>query len=227
MILRRDLYLFFLCISLITTGSAQRMGKDSSINYLTNTPKISSLILPVSLISLGAFSIHNTTFINRFGIKNWQTQHFKTFNTDADDILQHTPLAAGLVLAVFDKSNKKWLFLKRAVLTEVITNIAVQTIKSQSHILRPNNSDYLSFPSGHTTEAFAGATLFCDHYAKGKPWLQILTYSTASTVGILRILKNRHWANDVIAGAGLGILSVKLSEFVFREKSTRDAVSIN
>ncbi|MEO5583258.1 MAG: phosphatase PAP2 family protein [Saprospiraceae bacterium] len=210
-----------------TTGSAQRMNMDSTVNSLSGRPKISSLVLPISLISLGAFSIHNTTFINRFGIKNWQTQHFKTFNTDADDILQHTPLVAGLLFAAFDKSDKKWLFLKRAVLTEVITNIAVQTIKKQSHILRPNNSDYLSFPSGHTTEAFAGATLFCDHYAKGKLWLQILTYTTASSVGVLRILKNRHWANDVIAGAGLGILSVKLSEFVFREKSSVSAYSIN
>ncbi|MEP7321613.1 MAG: phosphatase PAP2 family protein [Saprospiraceae bacterium] len=227
MVSRRVLFLLLLFLASITTGLAQRMGKDSTVTPFTYKPKISSLILPISLVSLGAYSIHNTTFINRFGIKNWQTQHFKTFNTDADDFLQHASLAAGLVLAAFDKSDKKWLFLKRVVLTEVITNIAVQTIKRQSHILRPNNSDYLSFPSGHTTEAFAGAALFCDHYAKGKPWLQVLTYSAASTVGILRILKNRHWANDVIAGAGLGILSVKLSEFVFREKSTQDAVSIN
>ncbi len=35
-----------------------------------------------------------------------------------------------------------------------------------------------------------------------------------TAVGILRVLNNRHWASDVVAGAGVGILSTKLSELI-------------
>ena len=34
-------------------------------------------------------------------------------------------------------------------------------------------------------------------------------YTIAATVGILRMYNNRHWLNDVLAGAGIGILSAK------------------
>ncbi|MBT6005211.1 MAG: phosphatase PAP2 family protein, partial [Prolixibacteraceae bacterium] len=35
-------------------------------------------------------------------------------------------------------------------------------------------------------------------------------YSCAATVGILRTAKNAHWISDVVAGAGIGILSTEL-----------------
>jgi membrane-associated phospholipid phosphatase len=32
----------------------------------------------------------------------------------------------------------------------------------------------------------------------------------ASLIGIARVYNNRHWVSDVVAGAGIGILSVKI-----------------
>jgi membrane-associated phospholipid phosphatase len=63
-----------------------------------------------------------------------------------------------------------------------------------------------SFPSGHTTVAFAAATVFAMEY-KDKPWVPILAYSAASLIGVSRITENKHWATDVLVGAGLGYLS--------------------
>ena len=63
-----------------------------------------------------------------------------------------------------------------------------------------------SFPSGHTTVAFAAATVFAIEY-RNKPWVPVLAYSTASLIGISRITENRHWATDVLVGAALGYLS--------------------
>jgi membrane-associated phospholipid phosphatase len=63
-----------------------------------------------------------------------------------------------------------------------------------------------SFPSGHTTVAFAAATVFAMEY-RNKPWVPFLAYSTASLIGISRITENRHWATDVLVGAALGYLS--------------------
>jgi membrane-associated phospholipid phosphatase len=46
-------------------------------------------------------------------------------------------------------------------------------------------------------------TIFCDEFAQHNTLLAISAYTSASVVGVLRVLNNRHWASDVIAGAGL------------------------
>ena len=35
-------------------------------------------------------------------------------------------------------------------------------------------------------------------------------YAIATGVGVMRVYNNRHWVSDVLAGAGLGILSTSL-----------------
>jgi len=63
-----------------------------------------------------------------------------------------------------------------------------------------------AFPSGHTTVAFAAATVFAMEY-KNKPWIPIVAYGSASLVGVSRITENEHWATDVLAAAALGYLT--------------------
>lgn len=63
-----------------------------------------------------------------------------------------------------------------------------------------------SFPSGHTTVAFAAATVFAMEY-KSKLWVPIVSYTAASLIGMSRITENKHWSTDVLAGAVLGYLS--------------------
>jgi len=63
-----------------------------------------------------------------------------------------------------------------------------------------------SFPSGHTTAAFAAATVFAREY-KDHLWVPILSYSAATLIGLSRITENAHWASDVFAGAALGYVT--------------------
>ncbi|MDQ3276993.1 MAG: phosphatase PAP2 family protein [Bacteroidota bacterium] len=63
-----------------------------------------------------------------------------------------------------------------------------------------------SFPSGHTTVAFAAATVYALEY-KNKPWVPVLAYTAASLIGLSRLTENKHWATDVLAGAALGYLT--------------------
>ena len=63
-----------------------------------------------------------------------------------------------------------------------------------------------SFPSGHTTVAFAAATVFAMEY-KNKPLIPIISYTAATLIGLSRITENKHWLTDVLAGAALGFLS--------------------
>lgn len=67
---------------------------------------------------------------------------------------------------------------------------------------------YRSFPSGHTVSAFAAAAAVTAETSRNAPntrWIVgPVLYSGAALVGISRMYNNRHWASDVIIGAGIG-----------------------
>lgn len=71
--------------------------------------------------------------------------------------------------------------------------------------------NYESFPSGHTTAAFAFASLVTaetSHWNSGSRWIVgPLMYGAATLTGVSRIYNNAHWASDVIAGAAVGTLT--------------------
>lgn len=86
------------------------------------------------------------------------------------------------------------------------------------HILkeeRPDDSNNLSFPSGHTATAFSSAHFMSREYKDTNFWLGIFGYSFAVFTGVYRTLNNRHWAGDVAAGAGIGILSTELAYWLY------------
>jgi membrane-associated phospholipid phosphatase len=60
-----------------------------------------------------------------------------------------------------------------------------------------------SFPSGHTTAAFALAATIAEH--EDRAWIKGLAYGVASLVGYARIDHDAHFASDVTAGAFIGV----------------------
>jgi membrane-associated phospholipid phosphatase len=74
------------------------------------------------------------------------------------------------------------------------------------HFLKKDNSSFESFPSGHTTVAFAAATVFAMEY-RNIWYVPIIAYSAATSIGISRIVQNQHWVSDVLVGAALGFLT--------------------
>jgi membrane-associated phospholipid phosphatase len=73
------------------------------------------------------------------------------------------------------------------------------------HFGKKDNPSFVSFPSGHTTVAFAAATVFAMEYRQYRV-VPILAYSAATAIGISRIVQNQHWISDVMVGAALGFL---------------------
>lgn len=65
-----------------------------------------------------------------------------------------------------------------------------------------------SFPSGHTAVAFAAASSVTSEMKRiwpGHTWLVApVMYGGASLVGVSRMYHNKHWASDVVLGAGIG-----------------------
>jgi membrane-associated phospholipid phosphatase len=59
-----------------------------------------------------------------------------------------------------------------------------------------------SFPSGHTTVAFAAAAAI-DAESEAR-WVSWVVYPAAAAVGWARVREDQHWLSDVAAGAALG-----------------------
>ena len=68
-----------------------------------------------------------------------------------------------------------------------------------------------SFPSGHTTTAFAAAAAVTSEVDRMWPrytwYVGPVMYGGATLVGLSRMYHNRHWASDVVLGAGIGTFS--------------------
>jgi membrane-associated phospholipid phosphatase len=66
-----------------------------------------------------------------------------------------------------------------------------------------NKSDFHSFGSGHTTTAFALATVYAEQY-QDVPMVKIACYTLAASVGVSRMIIHKHWSSDVLMAAMIG-----------------------
>ena len=85
----------------------------------------------------------------------------------------------------------------------IVTTAYTHTLKYAVSRPRPDGSNRLSFPSGHTSNAFSWATIANHHYGSR---VGIPAYLVAGFVGASRLERGAHHLSDVLAGAALGYL---------------------
>jgi len=190
-----------------------------SLHTVTRTKAhyfLKKAILPASLIAAGlvTMAVPKQTVLSKYRIHDTMHGWNPNFHTTADNYLQFAPAVVTLGLGAVgvkgrnDFLNQSLLFTK----AELLMSVVVYGIKHVTRVERPYGGVFTSFPSGHTAQAFLSATFLAKEYGHISPWISVAGYATATGVGVLRMMNNKHWVSDVLAGAGVGILSV---EFVY------------
>ena len=175
------------------------------------------LILPSIGIVYGIVGIENHTlrFINGT-IQHGLGEHIDR-KLSIDDFSQYAPAACGLGLDIFGLNAKHSLKQRSIALTcsYIIMTAVVLSLKYSTKIERPDKTSFNSFPSGHTSTAFAGAEFLWQEYKDHSIWIGIAGYTIATGTGVFRMLNNRHWLTDIATGAGIGMLSTKLAYWLY------------
>lgn len=174
-------------------------------------------IVPGSAAVLGALCV-NTAWGKRVRNEMYEmTGAAKDSHVKIDDYLQYAPMvvAYGTYFAGWKGQHN---FLDRTVLLAMtaatmtaVVNIAKPLFKEQ----RPDSGARNSFPSGHTATAFMGAEFLWQEYRTSHAWLGYTGYAMAAITGYLRMHNERHWVNDVVAGAAVGMLSTKFAYWLY------------
>ena len=220
----KRLVAFVVLISWVIYSPAQILllvPDSTSINKSTKSRcdiKPVEYIIPAAMVTYGFVALKNKGLIRlNEQIKQniWDKNPHK--KTNVEDYTWAVPAVAVYVLN-FSGIKGKNNFTDRTILylmSNIIASAFVVPTKNITKVLRPDSSNTLSFPSGHTTQAFVAAEFLRREYKDVSPWYGVAGYTFAVTTGYLRLYNNKHWLSDVVAGAGVGILSVHAAFWIY------------
>ncbi len=202
----------FTAIALAITLCSAPVVNASTIDSIAIAPppagyrfEWKQMIAPCALLATGvALSFNQPNTINR-GVNDWFGDH----RTHVDDYLRFAPSLAYIATLTVPGKKSGSTVVDRVLTTATAHALSMGCSWALKHIVteqRPDLSDKRSFPSGHTTIAFTGAELLRLEYGNG---IGAIGYGVATTVAILRLSNHKHYLNDVIVGAGIGILAAR------------------
>ena len=189
---------------------------DQSDHYLEPP----SLIIPGTLIIYGALKpvINGIPKLDNTIMTSIQ-EHHPGFHTNAANYLMWVPSASVYALDAF-KVETPHTFTQHLAIDAgsiLLTGGIGYGMRIISSNIKVYKSDKTQFPSGHTANAFRGAEILHQELKDNYPVWSYSGYFLAAGVGILRMYTQQHYLSDVLAGAGLGIISTKLTYWIFQK----------
>ncbi len=230
------LFLFVYGTELFSQENPVAFNKPYFKSYITDTKDI--ILAPFHwnsiqigscagiILGAGILSLEDVKITDYFQRKRTNlTNNFSTYGVEPWGNGEYSMATMALFYlggTIFkDDRSKKVAML--GLKTYILTGGAVEVPKFVFQRARPyQNGDnqyhfagpkipvkYTSLPSGHTTSAYALATIVASEY-KEKPLVGVAAYTIATMAGIARIHDYQHWASDVVLGAAFGYAMGKL-----------------
>lgn len=209
----------YLIVLLLFVNSANAQLADSL--RTTRSKEIGKSLIVPGVLALGGLTL------NKNGCESFKTEfaeelreQLPRFRTTLDNHLIYALIAivyaldAAGIKAKNDFANRTALLIKG----EIMMYVPVEIIKRATKQLRPDASNNRSYPSGHTAQAFAAATFLSEEFKDKIPWMPYAAYSMAGTVGMLRMANNKHYISDVLLGAAIGIIAMKVSYWTHKHR---------
>ncbi len=167
-----------------------------------------------------AFNRESSEFKNLWGSSVFADHFFKAGGYIGNNAF----LAAGALtvwgVGKATESSRLAEFGSDLIRVEAVNGILTLVLKTSINRTRPNGERY-SYPSGHTSAAFAVAGVVFTDY--GKAW-GIPALVLAGYVGLSRLQEGKHYPSDVIAG---GILGTYVSLKVVQHRKAKEKISVS
>lgn len=174
----------------------------------------------VAQVNPGKYSFDQDLYMLRHNVA-------PSFHHSYDDYIQYAPgvVLLGLKVCGYHGENEWGRMLAADAISVATMAALVKGLKYTVKRARPDGSSCNSFPSGHSAAAFMAASLLHLEYRSRSPWFGIGAYALAALTGVSRVLNNKHWMTDVLAGAAIGVGSAHLGYFItdkiFKDKCIR------
>jgi len=122
-----------------------------------------------------------------------------------------------------DRARETGLLSAEALVNSVIVESALKGITQRARPMSGRErSEFFdggnSFPSGHSTQAWAVATVIANEYHDRRA-VQIAAYGAATAVSVARFTGHKHYLSDVVAGSALGYMIGKYVYTTHHRKS--------
>ena len=208
---------------------------QSFVSIFTSLPSdFSRLVAPSNLLILGGaggVSLGLLSEDDAFARRVNDGDQFFAPGTVIGDAPIHA--AAGLAVFVAGRvsHNTRLGELGTELLrAQLVSGLITDGLKLATNRTRPDGQGY-SFPSGHTSSAFATAAVLQGHLG----WkVGIPAYAIASYVASSRMANYRHYVSDVVFGVGIGVAAGRATTFHHRGAQitlipgvSQDSASIN
>lgn len=211
--------LLLFSVFLLSMLSTHATTHSDTLQSHSNAYQFSATKLIIPAIGIG-YGVGSLTIgkLERVNIQ-WRSyvQQHLPYPSKIDNGLQFAPVVTVYGLNFLGIKGKHKLLDLTVIyaMTQIVSAALVLPTKHTVREKRPDATGTTSFPSGHTVTAFSAAHLMFREYKDKNLWLGMVGYPFAFATGIMRTVNNRHWLGDVVAGAGIGILSTEIAYWLF------------
>lgn len=186
-----------------------------------------ALITPAVFIAAGFAVRHENQAIQQYFRRPEGQEQNPPTSENIGDYTQFAPILLVYSLNLAGNKGQHKLLKSTSMLlqSEALMIAMVRPLKYFTNQTRPDGGTH-SFPSGHTAQAFLAATFLHKEFGHKSVWYSIAGYTMATTVGTCRMVSNRHWASDVLVGAGIGILSTNLVYLGHKHRAKKNKMNL-